>query len=129
MWTNGTTTFLNAAICSHKYKPDHDPIVFDVPLPKGYTREDFAQLSTQSLREAKAKAAESGHQTNGVCESGQHSGDSAVSGHWENTSQQMNGDCRGAESVGDSPESEIPGKRMVESLKSNVLAQLKSLNL
>ena len=50
MWTNKQTTFINASVCSNMYKPDHDPIVFDLPLPSGYTREDFAQLSTETLR-------------------------------------------------------------------------------
>lgn len=69
MWTNGMTTFINAAICSNKYKPDHDPIVFDYPLPKGYSRQDFAHLSTDSLRQARDTATQQHAEQNG-CDSG-----------------------------------------------------------
>ena len=55
MWTNKRTTFINASVCSSKFKPDHDPIVFDFPLPKGFQHEDFARLSTDTLREARQR--------------------------------------------------------------------------
>ncbi|XP_076443686.1 metallophosphoesterase MPPED2-like [Babylonia areolata] len=58
MWSNGTTTFINSAICDNRYKAKRDPVVFDYPLPWGYTRQDFARLSTESLREARNTAAE-----------------------------------------------------------------------
>ncbi|KAL8577175.1 hypothetical protein ACOMHN_047943 [Nucella lapillus] len=65
MWTNGTTTFINSAVCSNKYKPDHDPIVFDYPLPSGYSRQDFIRLSTESLRQARNTATQQHKQQNG----------------------------------------------------------------
>ena len=55
MWTNRRTTFINASVCSNKYKPDHDPIVFDFPLPSGYSRKDFAHLSTERLRQVRKR--------------------------------------------------------------------------
>jgi Icc-related predicted phosphoesterase len=30
MWSNGETTFINAAICNRGYKPDRPPIIFDI---------------------------------------------------------------------------------------------------
>uniref|UniRef100_A0A0N5APF7 Metallophos domain-containing protein n=1 Tax=Syphacia muris TaxID=451379 RepID=A0A0N5APF7_9BILA len=38
--TNGVTTFLNASICDHKLRPDYDPIIFDLPLPPGHTKDE-----------------------------------------------------------------------------------------
>ncbi|TKR87180.1 hypothetical protein L596_011625 [Steinernema carpocapsae] len=39
--TNGTTTFINAAICDHKLRSEYDPIIFDLPLPPGRSKDDF----------------------------------------------------------------------------------------
>uniref|UniRef100_A0A915BBR9 CCHC-type domain-containing protein n=1 Tax=Parascaris univalens TaxID=6257 RepID=A0A915BBR9_PARUN len=33
--TNGSTTFINASICSHRLVPINDPIIFDIPLKDG----------------------------------------------------------------------------------------------
>ena len=30
MWTNGETTFINAAICNRGYRPDRPPLIFDI---------------------------------------------------------------------------------------------------
>ena len=40
MYTDGTTTFINASICTNKYQPKNLPIVFDIDLPRGKTKED-----------------------------------------------------------------------------------------
>lgn len=37
--TNGTTIFINASICDHKLRTEYDPIIFDLPLPLGYTKD------------------------------------------------------------------------------------------
>ncbi|MCP9262430.1 Metallophosphoesterase domain-containing protein 1 [Dirofilaria immitis] len=37
--TNGFTTFINASICDHKLRTEYDPIIFDIPLPSGYSKE------------------------------------------------------------------------------------------
>ncbi|KAK7115946.1 UPF0046 protein C25E10.12-like [Littorina saxatilis] len=66
MWTNKTTTFINSSVCSNKYKPDNDPIVFDLPLPKGYSRSDFAELSTEKLRQARKISSDKANE--GCCE-------------------------------------------------------------
>lgn len=39
--TNGVTTFINASICDHKLNVDYDPIIFDLPLPFGRTKNEF----------------------------------------------------------------------------------------
>jgi hypothetical protein len=31
VWTDGTTTYVNASTCTLRYKPDNKPIVFDLP--------------------------------------------------------------------------------------------------
>lgn len=38
--TNGVTTFLNASICDHKLRTEYDPIIFDIPLPPGHTKDE-----------------------------------------------------------------------------------------
>ncbi|XP_013381694.1 metallophosphoesterase MPPED2 [Lingula anatina] len=38
--TDGTTTFINASTCTLRYKPTNPPILFDLPLPEGYTKEN-----------------------------------------------------------------------------------------
>ncbi|CAG9539017.1 unnamed protein product [Cercopithifilaria johnstoni] len=37
--TNGHTTFINASICDHKLRIEYDPIIFDIPLPSGYSKD------------------------------------------------------------------------------------------
>ncbi|CAO4380361.1 unnamed protein product [Caenorhabditis nigoni] len=37
--TNGETTFINAALCDHKLRSAYDPIIFDIPLPPGKTKQ------------------------------------------------------------------------------------------
>ncbi|KAI6229779.1 UPF0046 protein C25E10.12 [Aphelenchoides fujianensis] len=39
--TNGKTKFVNASICDHKLNTIYPPIIFDLPLPFGKTKEDF----------------------------------------------------------------------------------------
>jgi len=39
--TNGKTKFINASICDHKLNCVYPPIVFDLPLPIGRTKEDY----------------------------------------------------------------------------------------
>ncbi|XP_052799897.1 metallophosphoesterase MPPED2-like isoform X2 [Mya arenaria] len=41
MRTDGTTTFVNASMCTLKYRPINPPLVFDFPLPPGVTKQDF----------------------------------------------------------------------------------------
>ena len=36
--TDGTTTFINAATCDEHYVPINPPVVFDFPVPPGYTK-------------------------------------------------------------------------------------------
>ncbi|KAK6042988.1 Ser/Thr phosphatase family protein [Cooperia oncophora] len=36
--TNGTTTFINASLCDHKLRSAYDPIIFDLPLPRGVSK-------------------------------------------------------------------------------------------
>lgn len=38
--TNGPTTFVNASICNHKLRTEYDPIIFDLPLPSGHSKDD-----------------------------------------------------------------------------------------
>lgn len=37
--TNGYTTFINASSCDHKMRIEYDPIIFDIPLPPGYSKD------------------------------------------------------------------------------------------
>jgi len=37
--TNGTTTFINASMLDHKLRAEYDPIIFDLPLPAGYSKD------------------------------------------------------------------------------------------
>jgi hypothetical protein len=32
IWTNQTTTFVNASICDKRYKPIREPILFDLDI-------------------------------------------------------------------------------------------------
>ncbi|CAN8023152.1 unnamed protein product [Ixodes persulcatus] len=37
--TDGQTTFINASICDFKYRPVNPPILFDLPLPEGFSKD------------------------------------------------------------------------------------------
>ncbi|KAH8029697.1 hypothetical protein HPB51_002719 [Rhipicephalus microplus] len=37
--TDGETVFVNAAICDVRYRPVNEPIIFDVPLPAGVSKD------------------------------------------------------------------------------------------
>uniref|UniRef100_A0A0N4Z3N7 Metallophos domain-containing protein n=1 Tax=Parastrongyloides trichosuri TaxID=131310 RepID=A0A0N4Z3N7_PARTI len=39
--TNGSTIFINAAICDHKLNSCYEPIIFDIPLPNGISKEEW----------------------------------------------------------------------------------------
>ena len=41
--TDGCTTFINASTCSWKYKPDYPPIIFDLPIPEGHSKDELLQ--------------------------------------------------------------------------------------
>lgn len=58
MWTNKRTTFINCAICGDHYKLDNEPIVFDFPLPKGFSQSDFENVTTESLKALRATLVE-----------------------------------------------------------------------
>lgn len=37
--TDGQTTFINASICDVKYRPVNAPVLFDLPLPEGFSKD------------------------------------------------------------------------------------------
>ncbi|KAF7629227.1 Metallophos domain-containing protein [Meloidogyne graminicola] len=39
--TNGVTTFINASTCDHKLRTEYDPIIFDIPLPYGRSKDEL----------------------------------------------------------------------------------------
>lgn len=43
-FTDGTTNFINASTCTLRYKPVNPPIVFDYPLPDGYTKQNLSDV-------------------------------------------------------------------------------------
>jgi len=43
--TNGATTFVNASICNHKLDSEYDPIIFDLPLPFGRSKDEESPVS------------------------------------------------------------------------------------
>lgn len=45
MWSDGTTIYVNAAICTLQYKADQAPIIFDIELPEGVSKADFDNLN------------------------------------------------------------------------------------
>lgn len=51
VFSNGKTTFINASVCNDQYRPVHEPVVFDFPLPPGYCQGDFMKLSLETLQE------------------------------------------------------------------------------
>uniref|UniRef100_A0A915NXJ0 Calcineurin-like phosphoesterase domain-containing protein n=1 Tax=Meloidogyne floridensis TaxID=298350 RepID=A0A915NXJ0_9BILA len=42
--TNGVTTFINASTCDHKLRTEYDPIIFDMPLPYGRSKDEVIVL-------------------------------------------------------------------------------------
>ncbi|KAL5010174.1 hypothetical protein ScPMuIL_012479 [Solemya velum] len=38
--SDGYTTYINASTCNLRYKPENPPIIFDVPLPAGCTKDE-----------------------------------------------------------------------------------------
>jgi hypothetical protein len=38
-WTDGATTFVNAAACDRKYRPVQAPVLVDIEVPRGRTKE------------------------------------------------------------------------------------------
>ncbi|CAF0856170.1 unnamed protein product [Brachionus calyciflorus] len=41
IWTNGTTTFINASICNRNYNAVHQPIIFDIEISPNKSKDDF----------------------------------------------------------------------------------------
>ena len=41
IWTDGVTTYANASTCDLRYIPKNPPILFDIELPNGVTKESF----------------------------------------------------------------------------------------
>ena len=41
IWTDGTTKFINASTCNIRTIPVNPPVIFDIDLPKGKTKESF----------------------------------------------------------------------------------------
>ncbi|XP_046570359.1 metallophosphoesterase MPPED2-like [Haliotis rubra] len=46
MSTDGTTTFINASMCTLRYKPNNPAVVIDVPLPDGHSKEELSAVFT-----------------------------------------------------------------------------------
>ncbi|KAL3884291.1 hypothetical protein ACJMK2_024439 [Sinanodonta woodiana] len=44
MKTDGYTTFINASICTVKYRPTNPPVVFDIPVPEGFSKADLIEI-------------------------------------------------------------------------------------
>ena len=45
MTTDGVTKFINAATCNKKLDPCNQPIIFDIELPTGFTKDDVTSMS------------------------------------------------------------------------------------
>jgi hypothetical protein len=41
MWTDGKTTFINGSTCTLRMIPSNPPIIFDIDLPEGKTKDSF----------------------------------------------------------------------------------------
>lgn len=41
--TDGHTTFINASTCSLRYKPTQPAIIFDIPLPEGFDKDELKE--------------------------------------------------------------------------------------
>ena len=39
MRSDGKVVFVNASTCDINYMPSNKPVVFDIPLPKGHSKE------------------------------------------------------------------------------------------
>ncbi|XP_067686779.1 metallophosphoesterase MPPED2-like [Haliotis asinina] len=46
MSTDGTTTFINASMCTLRYMPDNPAVVIDFPLPEGHSKEELSAVFT-----------------------------------------------------------------------------------
>ncbi|KAH3738269.1 hypothetical protein DPMN_044900 [Dreissena polymorpha] len=42
--TDDVTTFINASTCTMLFRPNNPPIVFDIPLPTGHTKDELASV-------------------------------------------------------------------------------------
>jgi hypothetical protein len=47
--SDGHTTYINASTCTLRYKPDHEPIVFDFPIPEGHVKDELLKITPQRL--------------------------------------------------------------------------------
>ena len=52
VWTDGTTTYINASTCNRRYKPINAPIVFDYPIPEGHSKDELLQSVTADVAKA-----------------------------------------------------------------------------
>lgn len=41
--SDGRTTFINSSSCTVTYTPSNIPIVFDVPIPKGHSKDELVK--------------------------------------------------------------------------------------
>ena len=41
IWTNDVTTFINASICDMYYLPNNKPVVFDIEIPAGHSKDEL----------------------------------------------------------------------------------------
>ncbi|XP_005107305.1 metallophosphoesterase MPPED2 [Aplysia californica] len=48
--SDGTTTYINAAVCNKNYRPVHAPVVFDFPLPAPITVNDFHRMKSKRIK-------------------------------------------------------------------------------
>ena len=55
--SNGTTTFINASTCTHSYRPDNVPIVFDLPR-KRKTADAGGVITSAGMNKEKRETAE-----------------------------------------------------------------------
>ena len=44
MTTDGYTYYINASTCNLRYHPVQRPIVFDIPIPEGHSKEELANI-------------------------------------------------------------------------------------
>ena len=54
MTSDGNTKYINASTCTSNYRPCNQPIIFDIPLPPGFTKEDV----TSGVAEAEGATAQ-----------------------------------------------------------------------
>ncbi|XP_062610153.1 metallophosphoesterase MPPED2-like isoform X2 [Saccostrea cucullata] len=48
MTSDGFTTFINASTCTRRYKPTNSPIVFDLDIPEGHSKEELLHMEEKS---------------------------------------------------------------------------------